>query len=216
MAIAAHILNSDESVSVHTLESGETLTISSDQRVTLPEVASPDAMLAISAADVLSVSVAAESVSFPGLLANIENETGSDLTFADGMVIDSLGALLGRVSMPESAISDGSSGLGMADLIHDELDSGDLLYLDEAVDLGLISPPHLQETLDLAELVQAAPENDALFGALEDISEHTDPAHHSTDLWVNTEFTGAFGGVAHPPGDGVVIDPLISVDDGIA
>lgn len=209
MAIAAHIIGSDESVSEHLLESGASLPVAGDQRVALPEVASPDAVLSINAADVLSVSVAADSVSFPGLLANIENETGSELSFADGVAIDTLGALLERVSSP--AAGESRPDLAMADLIHDDLESGDLLYLNELSDLGSIAGP-AGETLDLAELVEAGHERDALFEALDEASEQQTGAPQATDLWVATEL----GGAVHAPIESDIIDPLISIDDGIA
>lgn len=211
MAIAAHIIGSDESVSEHLLESGASLAVAGDQRVALPEVASPDAALSINAADVLSVSVAADSVSFPGLLANIENETGSELSFADGVVIDTLGALLERVSLLDPSAGESQPDLAMADLIHDDQESGDLLYLNELSDLGSIAGP-AGETLDLAELVEAGHERDALFEALDEASEQQTGAPQATDLWVATEL----GGAVHPPIESDIIDPLISIDDGIA
>ncbi len=217
MAIRAHIIDSDERVTEHTVESGASLAVAGDQRVNLPDIESADAALGINAADVLTVSIANATALFPGLLTHIENETGSELSFADGVAVDALGPLLARVSLSDASENDSQSGLQMADLIHDDLEVGDLLYLDEISDLGSLSHTESGEQLELSELVEAASERDALFGALDDVLSDPASTAHAADLWVNTEYgEAASASAVHHPSESDIIDPLISVDDGIA
>ena len=217
MAITAHIIDSDERVTEHTVESGAALAIAGDQRVNLPDVASPDAALAINAEDVLTVSVEAETVLFPGLLTHIENETGSELSFADGVVIDTLGPLLARVSLTNTPDSVEQPDFQMADLIQDDLEAGDLLYLGGTSDLGLPSQSAATERLELSELIEAGADRDALFGAWNDGQPDDISTAHTADLWVNTEYGDtALSGAAQHHGNADIIDSLISIDDGIA
>ncbi len=220
MTITAHIIESDESFTKHELESGEALAIAGDQRVTLPDVAAKDADLAINDGDVLTISVDGQTLLLPGLVANIENETGSELTFADGAVVGSLGALLARASLPETIVESGETDFGMADLVREDTDGGDLFYLNDLATMpGVVAPPKgaAGEVLELGELVEEGSEHDALFGVAGEAQDQDGSFDQASDLWANTEFGARSSEFeSHHLGDGDIFDLLLGADDGIS
>lgn len=219
MTITAHIIDADEGVTKHIVDSGEALSVSGDQRVVLPEVSSADAALAINDGDILTVSVGEQTLLLAGLLANIENETGSDLAFADGVTVESLGDLLARTTPPASEPEYADAADGMADLVREEADAGDLFYLSDLPSVPeLITPPQgaAGEVLELGELVELGGDRDALFGLDGGHGDQISVVAQPNDLWANTEFGGPVPeAVSHPHG-GDIIDLLLSIDDGIS
>jgi len=219
MTITAYIIESNESITTHDLESGEALTVAADQRVALPHIAGEDANITINDGDVLSISVDGQTLLLPGLLANIENETGSELTFADGVAVESLGTLLALISLPDAAAKGEETNLGMADLVREDAEGGDLFYLNDlAIELGGVAPQQSSsvEVLELGELVEMGTERDSLLNLTGQPQDPAGTADQTSDLWASTEFGGQSSEFASQPHSGDIIDLLLSEDDGIS
>ncbi len=219
MAITVHLIGSDEKFTEYVAEPGDVVSVEAGQRVLLPDVAGQDAGMAIDASDVLTVLVGGQTLPLPGLLSSMENETGSVLAFGDGTEIDSLGALLGRASLPDVQATSEQAAVGMADLVREDADAGDLFYVENLTAETAMVPPRggAGEVLELGELVDVGSDGGALF----ELSDGTDikaPAGASAnDLWANTEFGGQTAGlVPQHHGDGDIFDLLLSGEDGIS
>lgn len=216
MTITARIIDAEENTTTHMVESGDTLAVAADQRVALPEIAGLDATLTIDESDVLAVSADGQTLFLPGLVAHLENETGSDLTFADGLVVDSLGTLLSRTSLSNGArdAETGDASLGMADLVHDDADSGVLLYLNDLPAMPAFVAPG--EVLELGELVEMGGERDGLLDAIGDHPDQADIPAGPSELWANTELGGSVSATASQPYDDAIVDFLLGGTDGLS
>lgn len=219
MAITVQLIGPDENIVEHAVASGDSVAVAADQRVILPEIQEATATLEINPGDVLTITAGSQSFELPGVVSNIENETGTELVFGDGATIDSLGSLLARTALAGDDATSARIAGEMADLVHDDAHGGDLFYVDDlaASEVMTLANSMVGEVLQLGELVDIASGGDELFGADSGDAGQNFAGHLNSDLWASTESrNGVSDHVPHHHDDADIFDMLLTGDDGLS